>query len=184
MRSPFVLAAAVAIGAVTLSSAPDAHALGPIDLEIAAKGGYGTNPFGGSVNPLGAGLGGRAGVGFFGFYGGIAGLYYLGGSQDGVSVHTAMYGFEAGYNWKIAILTIRPQVGIGNFTYSVSGAPSANGNTSDLYVEPGVTGLVSLGVLFVGADANILILPNISQPSGDKGTETAFTLHGQIGVRF
>ena len=97
-----------------------------------------------------------------------------------------MYGFEAGYNWKIAILTIRPQVGIGNsaLTYSVSGAPARLGNTSDLYVEPGVTGLVSLGVLFVGADANILILPNISQPSGDKGTETAFTLHGQLGVRF
>jgi len=35
----------------------------------------------------------------------------------------------------------------------------------------------------VGADANLLVLPGINTPTGST-TETAFTIHGQIGVRF
>jgi hypothetical protein len=179
MRRTCLLVAAATLGAATFSFSRDARALGPIDLEIAAKGGYGTNPFGGNINPLGAGLGGRAGVAFFGFYGGAALLYYFGGSQSGVSEHSLMYGLEAGYNWKIAILTIRPQLGVGNYSLDV-------GNTSgnNIYLEPGVTGLISLGTFFVGADANLLVLPSIQQPDGNKGTDTAFTVHGQVGVKF
>jgi hypothetical protein len=44
------------------------------------------------------------------------------------------------------------------------------------YLEPGVVGLVSLGVLFVGADVGALLLP--------MGPDIALTAHGQIGVTF
>lgn len=175
MRRTSILVAAVAAGVLTLSSSREAHALGPVDLEIAAKAGYATNPSSGSTNPLGVGLGGRAGVSFFGFYGGVGIIDYLGANSE----HALMYGFEAGYNWKIAILTIRPQVGVGNATFT-----AGSYNASNLYIEPGLTGLVSLGMLFVGADANLLVLPNINEGNNNKGTETAFTLHGQVGVRF
>jgi len=183
MRRSWLLVAALAAGAATFAGSRDAHALGPVDLEIAAKGGYGTNPFGGNLNPLGVGLGGRAGVSFFGFYGGAGLLYYLGGSQGDVSSHTLMYGLEAGYNWKLTILTIRPQLGVGNFTGTTS-LNNVSSSSSNLYLEPGVTALISFGTMFVGADANLLVLPDITQPGGAKGTETAFTIHGQVGVRF
>jgi len=183
-RIPLLVAAAAAV-AVIGSVTRDAHALGPIDLELGAKVGAGTAPSNsGPINPLGFGLGGRGGVSFFGIYAGVDAMYYLGGSQtiDGekVSLHTVMYGLDLGYNFKIAILTIRPLLGIGNFV--VSSSPSS-GNESNLYLEPGVTALVSLGTLFVGADANLLVLPGINGPTGSS-TETAFTVHGQVGVRF
>ena len=182
-----MLVAAVAVGAATLSLSRDARALGPIDLEVAAKGGYGTNPFSVSPNPLGAGLGARAGVGIFGLYAGLAILYYFGGSEDTtlgkISDHSLMYGVEAGYNWKITLLTIRPQLGVGNYTLT-AGTSGSSASHSNLYLEPGVTALVSLGMMFVGADANLLVLPSIQQPDGNKSTDTAFTLHGQLGVKF
>jgi hypothetical protein len=184
-----VTLAASAAAVVVTAASRDAHALGPIDLEVGAKAGIGTNPSSSSVNPLGFGLGGRGGVDFFGIYAGVDVMYYLGGSQtvlgESYSYHTLMYGVDLGYNFKIAILTIRPQVGIGNaqFTASGGGQSQTNGN---LYLEPGLTGLVSLGTFFVGADANLLVLPNVNQGAGSTSskTETAFTLHGQIGVRF
>ena len=182
-RIPLVVAAAAAV-VLTGSVARDAHALGPIDLELGAKVGAGTRPASRGPNPLGFGLGGRGGVSFFGIYAGVDAMYYLGGSQtiDGekVSLHTVMYGLDLGYNFKIAILTIRPLLGIGNFV--VSSSPSS-GSENNLYLEPGVTALVSLGTLFVGADANLLVLPGINGPTGSS-TETAFTVHGQVGVRF
>ena len=186
-RTPLVLVAATA-ALLTGAFARDARALGPIDLEVGAKAGVGTNPSSGPANPLGFGLGGRGGVSFFGFYGGLNLLYYFGGSTNvagtDVSYHTLMYGLELGYNIKLAILTIRPQLGIGNavFTAGPSGGPSTD--SSNLYLEPGVTGLVSLGTVFVGADANLLLLPSVAQGDGSHSTQTAFTLHGQVGVRF
>jgi len=182
-RLPLLAAAAIA-AALTGSVAGDAHALGPIDLEVAAKAGAGTNPSSGPINPLGFGLGGRAGVSFFGIYGGVDVMYYLGGSQsvagESVSAHTLMYGLDLGYNFKLTILTIRPQLGLGNFT--VTSNPGGF-SASNLYLEPGVTGLVSFGTFFVGADANLLVLPNVKTDTGNS-TQTAFTIHGQVGVRF
>ena len=144
----------------------------------------GTNPSSSPINPLGFGLGGRGGASFFGFYGGVDLMYYFGGSQSvlgqNVSLNTLMYGLDLGYNFKVAILTIRPLLGIGNFTVS----SNVGGSASKLYLEPGLTGLVSFGTLFVGADANLLVLPGIHDSGGNQTTETAFTLHGQVGVRF
>jgi outer membrane protein with beta-barrel domain len=202
MRSASIFVAAFTLCAGTLVTTRDAHALGPVDLEVGAKVGVGTNPISStnagnvsvsSPNPLGFGLGARGGVSFLGIYGGIQFMYYFGSSQDtsvlgqsfSASEHSLLYGIEAGYGFTLLdLLTIRPQIGIGNFTAtaSVSGNGAAlQGSTSqsnsNLYLEPGVTGIVSLGMWFVGADANALFLP------GADHATTAFTFHGQVGVK-
>jgi hypothetical protein len=176
----------------------EAHALGPLGIEIAAKGGYATNPDSSSpINPLGVGLGGRAGITLLGFYGGVNVLYYLGGSQDvgplgTLSEHFLLYGIEAGYGFTLAdVLTIRPQVGVGNATFSASfSGNSASTSASNLYLEPGVTGLIALGQWFVGADANLLVIPGVNSvstsanASTSSSTYSSFTVHGQVGIRF
>jgi hypothetical protein len=174
---------ALLVGVATALVAYDAHALGPLDVEVGARVGVGTAPGGTSgVNPLGFGVGGRGGVSILGLYGGISGMYYLGGSQDvlgtSVSVHSVLLGFEAGYGSKFGPLSLRGTVGIGNIETDVSGGfPSNNG----LYIEPGVTGVFAVGMWFFGADANGLLLPSYA---GGSSLEGAFTLHGQVGVTF
>lgn len=181
----------------------EARAMGPIDLEAGARVGYGTNPnIGGSngPNPLGVGIGARAGIALLGIYGGLALDYDFGGSQDvgaagataSVSEHALKYGGELGYNIELLdLVAIRPQVGVGNFTLYVSGgisgagvSASGGGNQSNLYLEPGVVGLIDLGTMFVGADANALILPGFDTGNNQSSTYTALTLHGQVGVKF
>jgi hypothetical protein len=206
MKSVSIFVAALAFGAGTFAMSREAHALGPIGVEAGARVGAASNPIsvpdGASVsNPLGFGLGGRAGVDVFGFYGGVNLMYYLGSSQDvneggateSASIHTLMYGIDVGYNLDIAILTIRPQIGIGNatFHYNVDGnvpllgATSGGTSESNLYIEPGVTGLIGLGLLYVGADVNLLFLPGY-HPGGDTdiGTKASVAINGQIGVKF
>ncbi|HEX4628651.1 MAG TPA: outer membrane beta-barrel protein [Gemmatimonadales bacterium] len=191
MRSASFFVAAFTLCAGALMTARDARALGPVDLELGAKVGMGTNPSSQNApNPLGFGLGARGGVSFLGIYGGVQLMYYFGSSQDlgqsiSVSEHSLLYGVEAGYGVTLLdILTIRPQIGIGNLTatasISGSGAAALGNNSpsnSNLYLEPGVTGLVSLGGWFVGADANVLFLP------GADNSTAAFTLHGQVGLK-
>jgi hypothetical protein len=132
-------------------------------------------------------------------------MYYLGGTSglDGggsTTLHSLQYGVELGYGFKLLrLLTIRPQIGIGNYTAfaSVNGlavgptsGPTISGSSSQstLYLEPGVTALASVGLLFAGVDLNLLVLPNLSttDPSGNQGstTDVAFTAHAQVGVRF
>lgn len=193
MRRTSLFLAAAAVGVALTCIPRDASALGPVDIELGLKAGGATNPFGGNPqppNPLGFGLGARGGISFFSVYAGLNVLYYFGSSQDlpnpgggsatSINVHSLMYGGELGYNISLAILTIRPQIGLGNFVLSATNANDA----TNLYVEPGVTGLISLGTFFVGADANALILPGIKQADGSTGTSTGFTLHGQVGVKF
>ena len=193
MNRPFVLIASTSVACSLLAFAGDAHALGPVDLEVGAKVGGATNPVSGSgaTNPLGFGVGGRAGLAFLGgIYVGGNIMYYFGGSQNenlvgaagnssvSVSFNTLMYGGELGYGIKILdLLTIRPQVGLGNANITASAAGQSN-SSGYVYVEPGVTGLIGLGLLFVGADANVLLLPTLS------GNQAAFSIHGQIGVQF
>jgi hypothetical protein len=181
-----VAVAATAAAASITSVSRNANALGPVDIEIGGKAGLGTNPTSTSLNPLGFGIGGRGGLSFFGLYAGVDVMYYLGGSENvpggSISEHTLMYGVDLGYNFKIAILTLRPLLGVGNFVVSHSGE-DGSGSASNVYLEPGLTALVSLGILYVGADANLLVIPAVSVDHGNT-TETAFTLHGQLGVVF
>jgi hypothetical protein len=191
---PLSRVSAIFAGVAAALLAHDAHAFGPIDLEIALKGGYGTSPGGGSgPNPLGIGLGGRAGVSIFGLYGGASLINYFGESQTVVgvktSVHTLMYGFEGGYGSKFGPLTLRGQVGVGNAhgSIDVSGGPLPGGSVSNdtLYIEPGATLLIVIGKFLMGADANVLFLPNQTDPvTGKQSFDAAFTAHAQVGLRF
>jgi hypothetical protein len=161
-----------------------ADALGPVDIEIGARAGIATGPLG----PLGFGIGGRGGVSIRGFYAGVDVIDYLGATADCGSCSSPpgqivkqrrsalLYGFEAGYGFKFSLVTIRPQLGLGNLRLS-SGygdpTPGPSTTSNNFYLEPGVVVLVSLGAFFVGADVGGLI-----------GPDFALTVHGQIGVTF
>jgi hypothetical protein len=128
-----------------------------------------------SARALGLGFGARAGVSFLGFYGGSF-MDYL---EASVSEDTPMpAGAEAGYNIGVPFVTLRPQLGVGNYTLTASSTGTASSNTNNIYLEPGVTGLLSFGLWLVGVDANILLLPGLS------GSQAAFTADGQVGVTF
>jgi hypothetical protein len=186
-----------ALAGTTVFCAPStAYALGPIDLEIGLKAGYGTTPSNtpdGAPNPLGAGIGGRVGVSFLGLYGGLQAIYYFGGSGPTIplvggslSEHSVLYGIEAGYGVKLLeALTLRGQVGVGNATFT-SSIGSNSQDTSNVYIEPGIVGIFSLpfGGWFLGADANILVLPGLKDSMGKSQTDASFTLHGQLGYKF
>jgi hypothetical protein len=165
-----------------------ANALGPVDVEIGAMVGTATGAFG----PLGFGIGGGGGVSIWGLYAGVDVIDYLGatstcggcsmppGAQQLQQSRSALlYGFEAGYNFRFSPVTIRPQLGLGNFRLSSSDGnpPPSHGDISNyFYLEPGVAWLVSLGRVFVGVDAAALLLPT--------GPDLGVTAHGQIGVTF
>ncbi len=166
----------------------DAHALGPVDIEVGARGGVGTRPDSGTASPFGLGLGGRGGVSIFHFYGGLSAIHYFGSSTDLPNARgtinsqnsSTLLGVELGYSITIIPkLLLRPQLGIGNASLSF-------GDTSHnhLYLEPGVTALLLLGNLYLGADANLLAVTGI--PTGDNETKAyaALTAHAQIGLRF
>jgi hypothetical protein len=185
-RLPFVLATAGLTVAI-LAFPAKADALGPVDIEIGARAGVATSPLG----PLGFGIGGRGGVSILGLYAGIDVIDYLGATAScggcssppgqivKQSLSALLYGFEAGYNFKFSVVTIRPQLGAGNLRLSSAygdPTPGSGAISNYFYLEPGVVGLVSLGVLFVGADLGVLLLP--TKP------DSALTVHGQIGVTF
>ena len=188
------LAAAALAGLATLTSTGDAHALGPIDLEAGLKVGVGTNPNSDGPNPYGFGLGARGGVGLFNLYLGLSGIHYFGGSfqfpppiSTKVDYSSTLLGAEVGYTiTALPLINIRPQLGLGNASFSAS-VGDASSSTSKFYLEPGVTVLIPLGLLYVGADGNALIVPSVDAPSGTTAssskTFTSFTLHGQIGIR-
>jgi hypothetical protein len=132
-----------------------ADALGPVDIEIGARAGVAA----GTLGPLGFGVGGRGGVSILGLYAGIDVIDYLGATAEcgGCKSSPAgqiviqsrsalLYGFEVGYNWNFSRVTIRPQVGLGNFRLSSAYGGPTPGPVSDIsndfYLEPGVVGLV------------------------------------------
>jgi hypothetical protein len=173
----------------------EAHALGPINIEAGALAGYATNPNSDNgYNTLGVGLGARGGVEFLGIYGGLRAMYYFGGSNDipgggSISSHAFMYGIDGGYSFHLLMLTIRPQIGIGNLT--LAGSEQANSaaanlsvSNSNLYLQPGVTGLLTFGVVYVGAEVNVLIIPGVDQGDGNSKTYASLAINGEVGVRF
>ncbi len=175
--SVVLFAVAAAAGAATLSVSPDAHALGPIDLEIGAKVGYGTNPTADAINPLGFGLGGRAGVSIFNVYAGLSGMYYFGGGNGARDGKATLYGLEVGYGFSIVFLTLRPQLGVGFYNGNFTTPPHSDGDGRNVYLEPGITGIIPFGIWFAGADANLFFLP------GQQGSGVGFTFHGQFGLK-
>lgn len=190
----FASAALLSFAAFSLH-ATEAHALGPVNVEVGAKVGYATNPESDAAyNPLGVGLGARGGVEILdSIYVGGNVMYYFGGSQDtaagSVSSHALMLGVEAGYGFHLSMLTIRPQLGIGEATLSSSyssgiASGSLDASTTKLYLEPGVTAFVTLGVFYVGANVNVLLIPGIDDGTGGSKVWASFTPGIQFGARF
>jgi len=197
----FLLTAAAGLG--TLSVTRSASALGPVDVEVAAKVGGGTNPvnvpggqFGpAQVNALGVGLGARAGASISGFYGGLTFMYYFGERQRPYPTYTnmlihlesfssVMYGVEAGYNFNVSLLTIRPELGVGNYTLTASSPGTTTSSSSNLYLEAGVVGLLSFGRWLVGADAGTFLLPGWSNSHPGGSSSLALTANGEVGIKF
>ena len=80
-------------------------------------------------------------------------------------MHSAVYGFEAGYNIKLlGLLTIHPQMGVGNDETSVRITPDGGSSSSQskgyLYLEPAGLVMISIGIVYVGADVGALLLPS------------------------
>jgi hypothetical protein len=197
---PCLAVAAIALG-LLLSVARDASALGPVDLELGVKGGYGTNPTSSPANPMAFGLGARAGASMLGFYAGADVTYYFGSGTISyanykISDRAIKAGGDIGYGFKIATVTIRPRLGVGDLI--VTSNPTQTGppcpcnivfaavrpTTQDnLYFEGGLTALVPMGMFFVGADMDFLAVYPVSDSCCDV-METAFTFDAQTGVRF
>jgi hypothetical protein len=186
MKGSSILLVAAAVGAGTFAFSRPAAALGPIDLEVGARVGYGSNPIKGDpANPLGVGLGARAGMSFFSIYAGVNIQYYFGGSgqvpdpnnvgattKD--SQHSLLYGVEGGYSFDILILKLRPVIGVGNYTLH----SSVIGDTHNIYIQPGAMALIGLGLWYFGADGSVLLTP------GMPSSQAAFTVNGQVGLKF
>ncbi len=185
----------IAVGG--LSVGRPAWALGPVDIEAAARVGAASTPIKYDVNgawgALGLGLGGRAGVSISGIYGGVSAMYYLGGSNTEKappstdvtpppgpieSESSWLFGFEGGYGIKMQLLTLRPTVQMGSYTLHYSLSPSGNQDIHNLYIEPGVTALIGFGTWFVGADADVFLTP------GMDNSKAAFMGNAQVGVTF
>jgi hypothetical protein len=203
MRRATLAITIIVVGLGALLVAPDANALGPVEVEIAAKGGGGFPPLGGSGDGLGGALGGRAGVllSSLGLYGGLSFLEYGGGGSSissvpmsvapmavavGGSYHSFAYGAEGGYGVRFFDrLTIRAQLGLGDYIDIEDTQYSTGATTSQIhhsfYLEPGVTTMVAIGPVFVGGDLNLLVA-EFAYEGSRYGA--AFTLHAQFGVRF
>jgi hypothetical protein len=215
----------------------EARAVGPVDIEGGGTLGYGTNPSHGP-NPLGVGLGVRAGVNVYGLYAGVDLTYYFGGSGncgggapnsgDGLSSlppaycsalpaevslsqMSVLYGVDVGYTLnipRVRFLKFRPilelgdseitrtgTVGLSDITTAASLAQYRSENS--FYVQPGLTVLLVVDAFFFGVDANLLLIPGVTDieavsanadGSGNlltsRRTLAAFTTHAQIGFRF
>jgi len=180
--------------AVALSSG-DAFARGPVGVEVGAEAGYGTSPGGAAVNPLGLGVGGRAGLTLWGLYLGVEGVNYFGSPDgNGGQYHAVQFGGQLGYRIKISSVTIRPQVGVGDvylFGSSAGVTSPALPTALCLYTQPGAVVFASFGALYVGVDASALLIVNEpayvlsgSQYVFSTSLTVAFTAHGQIGLKF
>ena len=195
------VAMGVAGGAI-VSGARDASALGPVDVEVAADGSFGTNPSSSAANPLAFGAGARAGASMMGFYAGADLAYYFGrgtanaGFDSKITEHALKVGGDLGYGFKIGPVTVRPHLGLGDLVISTSvmrGPVCAcqivqvvpqPSEQNDVYIEGAVTALVPLDMFFVGANVEFLVLPNPSDGSCCDQLETAFTFGAETGIRF
>jgi len=64
-----------------------------------------------------------------------------------------------------------------------SSSPSDTITVSNVYLQPGVTALYSIDIVYLGANANILIVPGLTY-AGDSTTWLSFGFEGQAGLRW
>lgn len=182
-RSLTVAVLVLAILAVVTPAAAD----GPFGVELGVKLGGGTRLGELSPSPLHyPALGGRLGMRYDRWYGGLSVTGYPGESVaiagGSMSAHAMLYGLEAGYGLTFAQrFTLRAQVGFGD-----ADIESASTSASYFYLEPGVLAMARLDYFFVGLDANALMVP-AGPPNRSHGRtvlDAAFTSHLQAGVTF
>jgi hypothetical protein len=190
MRSARILGSALAIAG--LVSASRAEAVGPIDVEVAARLDYG---FSGAA--YGPGVGVRAGVSFAGFYAGMSFVDYAARPTALDNGPITTIGAEVGYGIKIASITIRPLVGVGYWNESLTPCESYTGVSvstlncaiSSPYLQPGLLVAVSVWHVLVGLDADALLPIGVSTATPDfcppvDSSPNAFLIGGQVGARF
>jgi hypothetical protein len=113
-------------------------------------------------------------------------LYHLGKTEStpagDITANVWYLGGEGGYDLGVGPLTIRPYLGLGYANLRVS-APDAcvlgtcvggSNSTGKLAFWPGVTGLVGLGSIFVGADLRYVLLVDVD----DGNAFSAFATGG------
>jgi hypothetical protein len=82
---------------------------------------------------------------------------------------------------------VSPSSGASGTLGSSSTAAVSDSTTttlSNVYVEPSVALLLSTPIMFVGVNANVLIVPGLSYAGSDPMTWIAYGIQGQLGVRF
>ncbi|HMJ53843.1 MAG TPA: outer membrane beta-barrel protein [Polyangiaceae bacterium] len=137
------------------------------------------------------GIGARGGVTLpMSLYVGGTILYHLGKTETiaggDVTANIWYLGAEGGYDLGAGPLTIRPYLGVGYANLRVSapdvcvlGTCAGGGSHSDgkLAFWPGVTGLIGLGGLFVGADVRYVLLVDVEDGN-------AFSAFATVGMGF
>jgi hypothetical protein len=180
------------------------HEATGLDVELGGVVSYVTPPIRGGTNPFGAGLGGRVGLVYSGFYVGITVLDYVGGSDVDVSYQAIFYGLEVGYGWRLPVLqgpslTLRPVLGIGDAAVSYTDpalaadvVTSASGSSSssdtltvnNVYVEPALMLMLSSGHYFGAVRGSALVIPGIQYSGADPTTWLCYGTRLELGFVF
>ena len=178
------------------------------DVELGAAASYTSGPIRGGTSPFGAGFGARLGLQISGFYAGISGLYFLGGTDVTLSDRALLYGLDLGYGFRFqpfagGLFTLRPLVGIGDAAIShtdpslskvdvvTTASGSSSSRTSDtitvnnVYLRPGITAMLASSTNFIAIHGSVLMVPGISYGgSSEPTTWFSYGLQGELGFRF
>ena len=177
------LVCGILVASTLTASASFAQALGDTSgLSAAVLAGYGTNN-------LNLGFGARVGYTLpaIPIYIGGTFLYHLGTSESStipsftggapttIDSSSSLYyfGAEGGYNISLGPVALRPYVGIGAATATVS-ILGVSASATDFAIWPGAVLLVPVGPVFVGGDARVL----------HAGDNNYFGMFGTVGMKF
>jgi hypothetical protein len=72
----------------------------------------------------------------------------------------------------------------GTLNSSTGAATSTTTTVSNLYLQPGVTLMLTSAKTFAGVNASMLVVPALSYGGNDPTTWISYGLEGQLGVRF
>ena len=171
----------------------EAHALGPVGIEVGAKvagtdRGPSSEDDGRTTRSASALAGGRAGITIFGIYLGGTSSSTTWGAATGSAVATtrSSAGGEIGYSYENPVLTLRPQLGLGNITdlrLELEPISKLATRRQQLLPRAGRHGAPHLRILYFGADINCA--RHHERPAIGAGTststDTVFTFDGQLG---
>lgn len=133
-----------------------------------------------------------------------------GGGEVQLNQHASLYGLDLGYTFGFArakFFKLRPLLELGDLEIARTGTVSSQTLTSGplaglrsdnaFYLQPGLTAFLTVDALFLGVDANLLLVPSVVDIDGitpnvagtgnlasSSRTLAAFTAHAQVGFRF